>query len=308
MGGNPFRTLSRLGLALAVLTFMLIVLGAMTRAMDAGMACPDWPLCHGQLIPPMDPQIFAEWFHRLVAALVSFFFLGIIAFVFAVKRLRQAFTGLVLLAMGLLAFQILLGALTVWHVIAPGTVTTHLGNALLFSTALIILTLKANRLAQGDGASFAQVERPAAVWALLGAIGVYAQILLGGAVSSHFAGLACPDWPTCNGLWFPPIDGLVGLQVAHRYLAYTVVIVLGILMWQARKSASHPFRLVTQLAFVASLVQVALGVLNVFMLIPVALSAAHLATATFIFAMTVVASYLGWASPVKQEKAVQASA
>lgn len=307
MRNNPFQTLARLGWTLSVLTFLLIVLGAMTRAMDAGMACPDWPLCHGQLIPPMDPQIFAEWFHRLVAALVSFFFLGIIVFVVAVKALRQAVLGWMLLAMGLLAFQILLGALTVWHVIAPATVTTHLGNALLFSTALLIMTLKAGRLAKASDGAEPPVERPLAWGALLAGIAVYAQILLGGAVSSNFAGLACPDWPTCNGLWFPALDGLVGLQMAHRYLAYTVVIALGVLMWRASRSENPRFRWSTRLAFFAALGQAALGVLNVWLMIPVPLSAAHMAIATVIFTLTVVASYQGWAIPYKQEQAVPAS-
>ncbi len=60
----------------AIATYALIVLGATVRATDSGLACPDWPRCHGELIPPLETQILIEYSHRLAAASVGLLILG----------------------------------------------------------------------------------------------------------------------------------------------------------------------------------------------------------------------------------------
>jgi cytochrome c oxidase assembly protein subunit 15 len=109
------------------------------------------------------------------------------------------------------------------------------------------------------------------------------QSLLGGMVSTHHAGLACPDWPTCLGEWFPPLHGLVGLQMAHRYGAYLLTaVVLGVATL-ARVAPDPAVRRAGTAALVLVVSQVVLGVSNVLLGTPVWLSAAHLATATALF-------------------------
>ena len=56
---------------LALLTLGLIVVGALVRAYDAGLACPDWPLCKGALVPGFDFKVAFEWGHRVFAAAIS---------------------------------------------------------------------------------------------------------------------------------------------------------------------------------------------------------------------------------------------
>jgi len=127
--------------------FGLIVLGSVVRTTGSGLACPDWPLCHGQLIPPLQFNIMLEWVHRLVALLVSVLLASTAAWVYARGAVRARLGGLVTIALGLLAAQVLLGALTVWKLLDPGVVGGHLAvGLLLFSTNFRKFRLDADAL------------------------------------------------------------------------------------------------------------------------------------------------------------------
>jgi len=120
---------------------------------------------------------------------------------------------------------------------------------------------------------------------------VYGQALLGGIVSTSHAGLACPDWPTCNGEWFPRLEGLVGLQMMHRYGAYLVVVAMAFVALAARRAPDAGIRAGGAMVLGLTLAQVVLGVCNVFLGTPVWLSAMHLATAAAILALMVTLTF-----------------
>ena len=138
------RRLSRGFFALVLATTALIVLGALVRAHEAGLACPDWPLCFGLLVPEMNLKVAFEWSHRALAGSVSLGFAGL-----SIAALRRAPTRapigrLLALAALLLGAQILLGALTVWKLLAAWTVTAHLitGNGFALVLLLTAVTLR----------------------------------------------------------------------------------------------------------------------------------------------------------------------
>jgi len=276
----PFRSAARLASATAFLVFALIVIGSVVRTTGSGLACPDWPLCQGRLLPPLQFNVLIEWTHRLVALLVSLAVLGLAVLTMVDSRLRHRLAGLALLAVSLLAVQVLLGALTVWKLLDPAVVSGHLGVALLIFATLLVYSDTARRAAGAGRAPTA--VRPAAllpVFSVATAL-TYAQAIVGGMVSTHHAGLACPDWPTCFGEWFPPLAGLVGLQMVHRFAAYGLAAVLLVAAALARTVADRRIRTAGTLALVLVMLQVVLGVANVALGLPVWVSAAHLATAT----------------------------
>jgi heme a synthase len=281
LSANPtFRLAARLGFATTLLTFALIVIGSVVRTTGSGLACPDWPLCQGRLIPAFQFNVMIEWTHRLVALLVSLVLVALSVLTFAHAALRRRLGGLVVLALSLLGVQILLGALTVWKLLDPSVVSGHLAVALLIFATLLAYARNAAHAAEADAAPPA--ARPAGLMPAFAAATAltYVQSLLGGMVSTHHAGLACPDWPTCFGEWFPPLQGLVGLQMAHRYGAYLLTASVLVAAAIARSAPDPRVRAAGPLALGLVVGQVVLGVSNVHLGTPVWLSAAHLATAT----------------------------
>src|SRR5262249_15602158 len=119
----------------------------------------------------------------------------------------------------------------------------------------------------------------------------YAQALLGGVVSSHHAGLACPDWPTCQGQWLPPMEGLVGIQMMHRFGAYLLTAVLLVAAALARQVSDAAVRTGGRVSLVLVVQQVIIGVCNVFLGTPVWLSAAHLGTAVALFGVLITTTF-----------------
>jgi len=114
------------------------MMGSYVRGMGAGLACPDWPLCYGRLIPPLEGAILLEWAHRLVVLLVNLLVLGI-TFVAWRQRLPERF--LALLTISLLIVQAVLGGVTVLVRLDPVVVAIHQGLAMIFFGTLVALSV-----------------------------------------------------------------------------------------------------------------------------------------------------------------------
>jgi cytochrome c oxidase assembly protein subunit 15 len=263
--------------ALAGAAFGLIVLGAIVRAHNAGLACPDWPLCFGWVVPAFDFKVALEWGHRALAGAVS---LGLIAASLPVLRapaLRARAGAALAIVWALLCVQVVLGGLTVLLGLAPWTVTAHLlvGHAFFAALAWVASDLlAAARPAEPVPALAPAVTAAALACAAL--LGV--QLALGGLVSSHYAGLACAHFPTCDGSSVAPsLSGLVGLHVAHRFGAYALSAAVVAFFWLARRdpACAGPARLALRLV----LVQLVIGVANVLLRLPVEVTALHSALA-----------------------------
>ena len=103
-------------------------------------------------------------------------------------------------------------------------------------------------------------------------------MVLGGLVSSRFAGMVCPEWPTCNGgFWFPSLEGTVGLHIFHRMNAYALLGCLGATAFVCRREIS--LRRLTALALFLGCGQVVVGIANVLLAIPIEITALHSALA-----------------------------
>lgn len=132
---QPKERIRRLVWKICIATLILMAIGSATRVMNAGLACPDWPLCYGKFVPTkqMNLQVFLEWFHRLDAALVG---ISTLALSFLSWWNRRSLPGWLpwaaTFALGLIVFQGILGGLTVTELLRFDIVTAHLGTALLF--------------------------------------------------------------------------------------------------------------------------------------------------------------------------------
>ena len=186
---------------LATAVLGLMALGSATRVMNAGLSCPDWPLCYGQILPQqMNLQIFLEWFHRLVATSIGLGTLTLMSLSLWFRaRLPQWLPWSLGGALLLVVWQGVLGALTVTELLRFDIVTAHLGTGLLFFVSL--LTIAASLFPQQLLPSHSvikpatkpaikpAIQIPEYLWKV-GAIAaalVYAQSLLGGLVATRWA-------------------------------------------------------------------------------------------------------------------------
>ena len=181
----------RLVWKIAIATLLLMAVGSATRVMNAGLACPDWPLCYGQLIPSqqMNLQVFLEWFHRLDAALIGLSTLALVGLSLWFRRsLPQWLPWAAFGSLTLILFQGVLGGLTVTQLLRFDIVTAHLGTALIFFASLIAIALCLTPKS---------LNQSSIITGQLTGIGivatslVYAQCLLGGLVGSRWAVRQC---------------------------------------------------------------------------------------------------------------------
>ena len=286
--------------ALTVLIFGLISLGGLVRNAGAGLSCPDWPLCFGQVVPPMNMQVFLEWFHRLIAGSVSACLLGITATVFYKPELRRKLGKYCVTSIALLGMQIVLGGLTVLGLLNPKWVSSHLAVGLAFFGSVLWLTLNIrdlNRPAASQQISDSKhlssaAPRSLVIMATATTVVLYGQTLLGALVSSNYAGLACPDFPTCNGLWIPVMEGLVRFQVLHRIGALTATaFIVALCLMAVGQPISPRGRTALRLLPVLLSFQIFLGVGSVLLKLPLPMSVAHLGTAAALFGMLLVTMY-----------------
>lgn len=302
------RLLRGLTVAAVGLALVVVVLGAYTRLADAGLGCPDWPGCYGHLgVPDTEAEVWAaeaqfpdapveadkawiEMVHRYFATALGALILGMVIVAF---RIPNGVPGGVPRALpaALLALVILQGAFGAWTVtlkLWPQVVTAHLLGG--FAT-LALLWLLALRLGIGPK------EKVAARFGRLATVAlvvVVAQVALGGWVTSNYAALACPDFPTCHGDWVPAMDfqqgfdvlqtvgpnylgGLldsearIAIQFAHRLGAVAVLAAVGLLGWRLWQAGSPLAPWVLGLLAV----QWTLGILNVLLNLPLAVATAH---------------------------------
>ncbi|TMQ60083.1 MAG: heme A synthase [Candidatus Eisenbacteria bacterium] len=275
------------------LVFVLVVWGGIVRLSGSGLAIPDWPLAHGGVLPKQETRVMIEYIHRVLAMTVGVFTLGLAIAVYAIPRYRAPLGGMMAVALVTLVVQIVMGGRVVLEELRVQRVVAHLLLAFLFFAILLRMTLRAQDLDRGPGEKgVVQGTRGLRAWSHAAAGLVFVQAGLGGWVSSSGAGLSCPDFPTCQGSWFPRMEGLVGIHYAHRLGAYVVfAAVLGLLIRAASAPLPPRARWPLRIAGVLVALQMLLGIGNVVLGLPLAVSAGHLATALALFGTLLVANH-----------------
>ena len=182
---TPQVWIRRLVWKIAIATLLLMAVGSATRVMNAGLACPDWPLCYGQLVPTqqMNLQVFLEWFHRLDAALIGFSAIALCGLSWWWRQdLPSWMPYASAIALVSIILQGILGALTVTQLLRFDIVTAHLAMALMFFCILIVIGASLTPVSSNF-----TVPRSLGISGLIAASLIYLQSLLGGLVASRWA-------------------------------------------------------------------------------------------------------------------------
>lgn len=306
-----YRQNSALTLFTCALAMIVITLGAYTRLTNAGLSCPDWPHCYGFLTAPHTAtqltdaiqrfpstpvdttKAWTEMTHRYFAGTEGILILCLsvgLLITRKAKNLRSKCTALTLL--GLLGVQVLLGMLTVTEKLKPVIVLSHLLTGIAILTVLwwTYLDLHLSR-----HAFIPKVQTRAKPWLFLACLIVIAQIALGGWVSSHSAGLACIDFPFCQGTWMPTLHwqqlntDLITIHMLHRIGAAITAAYLSILsICLLKNSALRAFAYGIMGLLLA---QLTLGILNILWLRPIWIALAHQSVA-IILLLSLIACFV----------------
>ena len=333
MGIAWFRRLCLLGVVLAL---CVIGLGAWTRLGDAGLGCPDWPGCYGHLTvgqalenadqanaafperPLEADKAFKEMLHRYFATSLGLLILVIAMVAYARRRDPTQPMRLPALLVLLVVFQGLLGMWTVTLLLKPLIVTAHLVGGLTTMSLLWWLAL-------GPGNPPRPQAPPGLLrLALLGLVVLALQIMLGGWVSSNYAAIACPDFPTCQASCWPLMDfkdafvlwrGLgidyeggvldhparVAIHFTHRLGAVVTALVLGFLAWKAiRTGGSRAVRAAGAALAVALVTQWIVGPVMVLEAFPLSLATAHNVVAALLLLCVVALLRLLWPTKISR--------
>lgn len=297
------------------LAAIVVVLGAYTRLVDAGLGCPDWPGCYGMILVPATAEEIAraeaafpespveadkawpEMIHRYAAAS-----LGLAVLALAVLAVKGGLPWKLPVALVLLVIaQGAFGAWTVTLKLWPQVVTTHLLGGFATLALLWVWWL-------GLRDPPWRVDPSLRGLSMTTLVVVVIQVALGGWLTANYAALACPDFPTCHGVWIPDMDftagfdifqdvgpnylgGLmssdarVAIHVVHRLGAVAVLLFAGAL---AVRLGSRPLAWV--LAGMLG-VQLALGIANVVFALPLAVAVLHNAGGAALLLVVVTVNY-----------------
>ena len=341
-----YSLFQKLNWILVFMTFDLIVFGAFTRLTDSGLGCPDWPGCYGTSNPfhalsdiqqaesalPTGPvtvlKAWIEMIHRYLAMTVGALILVQVGLAFS--KLKSLGNKPLLGSLGLLLLVCIQGAFGAWTVtlkLQPIIVTIHLMLALVL---LACLTAYAQQAWEQKLSTVRAIRiRPLSAQLLLLAFIVLSiQVFLGAWVSTNYAVLACPDFPTCLGSAWPETNwsegftlwrqlGLnaqgesispVSLQTihwAHRLFAVLVFIVLGSLGVRAIQLATPVLSGLSQIAKLLLgllLLQVLTGISNVVFQWPLLAALLHTAgSAALVFCLVRMSYWASW-KPFIQKK------
>ncbi len=280
------RLVHRLALVTAATTFLLVVAGGLVWATESALACPDWPLCHGQAFPHLAGRVLFEVSHRYVAGTVAILagLLGGLCYGLGGRRRAAS-----LVAFGLVLAQALLGGLTVILKLPLVVRVAHLATSQAFFAA-VLWTVFATREPPPRERS---VPRGVRALAGLAAATVYAQLLLGAFVRHTGAALACnASVFSCNGSIWPAAEegyGALGpAQVVTLHKAFALIVAALVVAAALRTLRAAPAgSLARKLAWAAGglvVAQILLGAASVLTYLAVPLVTAHLATGSLLFA------------------------
>ena len=275
--------------------FGLVVLGGVVRVTGSGLGCPDWPLCHGRVVPPWELTALIEYSHRLVAsAIVSPLVLLTCGVSWLAHRRERWLVLPSSLAVVLLVAQALLGGVTVLTELPGPVVASHLalGQALLGCLVLVMVVAYrgpwgfSHKIAEVSGAARGLGRDRFATLALISAGAVYLLILSGSVVTASNATGACVTWPLCQGRIFPE-SLLPMIHMAHRLVAAVIGVFLLYVLYQGfgDSQKSGELRILSLAVGVFFGAQVLVGAFTIWSGFQPSLMALHLSTSALVWAL-----------------------
>ena len=301
-----------LTLIATVLAFFVIVLGAYVRLSHAGLGCPDWPGCYGRMVMPLDEEVsvalkhdfkerpvehgkaWKEMIHRYAAGTLGLVILMLLVLAWKGRNTSGQSVKLPVILVLLVIFQALLGMWTVTLLLKPVIVMGHLIGGMTLLSLLFWMLLRSADINQ----TRVNGQEKIIPWAIAAITMVAIQIVLGGWTSANYAALVCPDFPTCQGKWWPQMDFLEGfvlwrglgidyeggvlggearaaIHMSHRLGALLTLVIVGAVVIKTVLTGNTAIRAIGAVIGIVLLLQITLGITNIIKVIPISVAVAH---------------------------------
>ena len=275
---KPGRLFRALIVTTIVAIFGLVVLGGVVRVTESGLGCPDWPLCHGRIIPPAEKEVLIEYSHRLVASVVSVLVLAVLVGGWRSYRDEPWIFYPAVAAFGILLLQIVLGGIVVITELPPEIVLAHLATAQALLATMILVYV----VSRFGTPSLSSPGSRFPLLALFTGLATFGLLLSGSYLVGSGAETACGrSWPLCLGQVVPNAWGPL-IHLLHRVISVGVGLMLVFTLWKAWRIRSVSPRIATvgAIAGAAFLIQIFVGAANVWLGYPLATKVLHLGMAT----------------------------
>ena len=298
-----------LALAALVAAVVQVTLGGVVRVTGSGLGCPDWPLCHDQIVPPLEYHTLIEYFHRLSAAVLGLLVLALAGLAWRFYRTEDRITVSSTVALALVVAAALLGGATVLAELEWWIVLVHLGVAEGVVACLVVAVMAGWGIPRREDVR-PEGGGPGGADALVSSIlaATFALILAGSYMVGQGYGAVCGSWPLCGGSLLP--DGeAAAVHMSHRL----GVLVLGVLIaatatyiWSHRPVARE-MRWAILLVAGLYIFQVLVGAATVWTDFATALKSFHLTVATLLWVSVVLLATLNFAPGRFEARRVQGS-
>ncbi len=302
-----------IGMVLFALT--VIAIGAYTRLTDAGLGCPDWPGCYGQVLVPTSAEevsaaqalypdapveaekAWTEMIHRYVATTLGALVLLLSLLTWMDKKSSPGQKKFCAVLLALVIFQGMLGMWTVTMKLFPLVVMSHLIGGI---TTLSLLWILWHKLSTADTRVHRDSPKP---WVLISIGFLAVQIMLGGWTSANYASMSCLYFPYCNEVFLPQFDwqafdlfgamsvanpsqymSLEARQTIHMIHRMGAIVVTGIILYLSYRVWSFQAKthirsmrvsLTNGIMVLLLGLQVILGITNVVAVLPLSVAVAH---------------------------------
>ncbi len=286
MPSDRVQTLFRVVVVAAIFSaFFQVTLGGVVRVTDSGLGCPDWPLCHGQIIPPFDTATLIEYSHRLSGSVLGLLVIANLVIAWTHFRANRIVFHTSVAALALVLVAGILGGVTVLTELAWQYRLLHLAIAEILIACLIVAAIAGwnpySSTPAAPNSEQADSLKPLIIASIAGA---FVLILSGSYMVGEGYGTSCATWPLCRGSVLPEGWAYI-VHMGHRYIAAIVGIIIAWTAWRAWSSApAHsPVRAAAAFLTAAFALQIVVGALVIWGGFAADMKATHLSLATLVW-------------------------
>ena len=295
MPSDRIQSIFRIVVVAAILSaFFQVTLGGVVRVTDSGLGCPDWPLCHGEVIPPFDTATLIEYSHRLSGSVLGLLVIATTTIAWMRFRANRLVWYMSVSALVLVIVAGILGGVTVLTELAWQYRLLHLAIAEILIACLVVAAIAGwNPYSSTPTAANSEQADSLKPLIIASIVGAFVLILSGSYMVGEGYGTSCATWPLCRGSILPEGWAYI-VHMGHRYIAAIVGMIIVWTAWRAWTSApaNSPLRTASVLLASAFVVQIVVGAFVIWSRFGADLKATHLSLATLVWVVLVILSAL----------------